>query len=201
LVRYCPGLRVLTFAACNSETLKRSKLLPRPSPRNQHLGRALHRCHRCSYLALTSPFSSRETPKSALNAIEIGLSTCEQNQCDGTVGFGGSPDEAYETTPDALIIDDTTLWSGAVAGLRRIRDTVLVARTVLRYTRHSLLVGDLATWFAVENGFGPKKDLSTKESRSVCKEWRKGGYKGNYRVRVEPDPAVLYRLYRPLLPA
>lgn len=34
-----------------------------------------------------------------------GASTCEVLQCDGTVGYGGSPDEAGETTLDAMIID------------------------------------------------------------------------------------------------
>lgn len=34
-----------------------------------------------------------------------GASTCERLQCDGTVGYGGSPDERGETTLDAMIID------------------------------------------------------------------------------------------------
>lgn len=41
----------------------------------------------------------------ALDAIEQGASVCEDQQCDGTVGFGGSPDEDGETTLDALIMD------------------------------------------------------------------------------------------------
>jgi isoaspartyl peptidase/L-asparaginase-like protein (Ntn-hydrolase superfamily) len=43
--------------------------------------------------------------KSALDAVEKGCSTCEDEQCDGTVGFGGSPDENGETTLDAMIMD------------------------------------------------------------------------------------------------
>ncbi len=34
-----------------------------------------------------------------------GCSTCENMQCDLTVGFGGSPDEMGQTTLDALIMD------------------------------------------------------------------------------------------------
>lgn len=41
----------------------------------------------------------------ALDAIEKGASVCEEEQCDGTVGYGGSPDEDGETTLDALIMD------------------------------------------------------------------------------------------------
>jgi len=43
--------------------------------------------------------------KSALDAVEIGCSTCETLQCDHTVGWGGSPDESGETTLDAMIMD------------------------------------------------------------------------------------------------
>lgn len=35
----------------------------------------------------------------ALDAIELGCQTCEENQCDGTVGYGGSPDENCEVCP------------------------------------------------------------------------------------------------------
>lgn len=41
----------------------------------------------------------------ALDAVEIGCMTCEKLQCDGTVGFGGSPDEKGETTLDAMIMN------------------------------------------------------------------------------------------------
>ena len=34
-----------------------------------------------------------------------GCAQCEQDQCDLTVGYGGSPDEDGETTLDAVIMD------------------------------------------------------------------------------------------------
>ncbi|KAK4152723.1 asparaginase [Chaetomidium leptoderma] len=141
-----------------------------------------------AYLSLTTKNASSTSSTAALDAVEIGCATCEQNQCEGTVGFGGSPDERCETTLDALIMDGTSLNSGAVGGLRRIRDAIAVARAVMERTRHSLLVGDLATRFAVEMGFGPEEDLATAESRARCEEWKNGGCQGNYRVGVEPDP-------------
>ena len=42
---------------------------------------------------------------SAIEALENGCTQCEIEQCDGTVGYGGSPDENGETTLDALIFD------------------------------------------------------------------------------------------------
>lgn len=35
----------------------------------------------------------------------IGCSKCEADQCDGSVGFGGSPDTLGETTLDAMVMD------------------------------------------------------------------------------------------------
>ena len=42
---------------------------------------------------------------SALDAVVAGCTQCEVDQCDGTVGYGGSPDESGETTLDAMIMD------------------------------------------------------------------------------------------------
>ena len=42
---------------------------------------------------------------SAMDALVEGCTQCERDQCDGTVGFGGSPDENGETTLDAMIMD------------------------------------------------------------------------------------------------
>ncbi|KAK4184489.1 asparaginase-domain-containing protein [Podospora australis] len=146
-----------------------------------------------AYLSLVN--SSQ--PASALDAVEIGCATCERNQCDTTVGFGGSPDENCETTLDAMIMDGTTMKTGAVAGMRRIKDAIGVARAVLLYTRHSLLVGDLATEFAVANGFR-EQDLSTEESTAKCSEWKRGGCRPNYRLNVSPDPDTSCGPYTPL---
>ncbi|KAK1753194.1 asparaginase-domain-containing protein [Echria macrotheca] len=144
-----------------------------------------------AYLALLNPATS------ALDAVEIGCATCERNQCDSTVGFGGSPDEACETTLDAMIMDGTTMKTGAVAGLRRVRDAIAVARHVLEHTAHSMLVGDHATEFAVENGFR-EEDLSTPESRERCRAWREANCQANYRINVAPDPTTSCGPYRPL---
>lgn len=143
-----------------------------------------------AYLALTDS-------SSALDAVEIGCSTCENNRCDGTVGYGGSPDENCETTLDAMIMDGVTMKSGAVAGLRRIKDAISVARHVLEHTSHTLIVGDHATEFAVQNGFVPE-DLSTPESRAKCNDWRKAKCQPNYRLQVFPAPNTSCGPYTPL---
>lgn len=131
-----------------------------------------------AFLALTGTTSNT----APIDAVQIGCSTCERNQCDGSVGYGGSPDENCETTLDALIMDGTTMNTGAVAGLRRVRDAIAVARLVLDYTEHSMLSGDLATDFAVQFGGFTADSLTTPESAAICEDWRSAACQPNYRA-------------------
>jgi len=48
---------------------------------------------------------SLEAGSNAVDAVVNGCSRCEEEQCDGSVGFGGSPDENGETALDAMIMD------------------------------------------------------------------------------------------------
>lgn len=144
-----------------------------------------------AYLALHGNGSS------ALDAVEIGCTTCEENQCDGSVGFGGSPDENCETTLDAMIMEGASMKSGAVAALRRVKNAIGVARAVLEHTTHTLLAGDLATAFAVENGF-TEEDLTTEASEERCQAWREASCQPNYRINVSPDASTSCGPYTPL---
>lgn len=145
-----------------------------------------------AYTTLTNGTST------ALDAVVAGCAACERNQCDGTVGWGGSPAESCETTLDAMLMDGTAMDIGAVAGLRRVRDAVAVARRVLEFTEHSMLAGDLATVFAVQNGFA-EEDISSAESREKCEEWKRGGCQPNFRRDVTPDPRASCGPYEPIL--
>ncbi|KHN76968.1 Putative N(4)-(beta-N-acetylglucosaminyl)-L-asparaginase [Toxocara canis] len=77
-----------------------------------------------------------------IESLLDGLSECERLQCDGTVGFGGSPDETGETRLDALVFDGPGHKMGAVGSLRRVRAAARVAYAVMKYTKHSFLVGE-----------------------------------------------------------
>lgn len=134
--------------------------------------------------------------KSALDAVEEGCSTCEDEQCDGTVGFGGSPDESGETTLDAMIMDGMTMNMGAVAALRRVKNAISVARCVLEHTQHSLLVGDLATQFAVSMGF-KEESLETNNSHNMWQQWKENDCQPNFWVNVKPDPSKFCGPYTP----
>ena len=146
-----------------------------------------------------SSFSSGSGFGTALDAVQAGCSTCEERQCDGSVGFGGSPDESCETTLDAMLMDGDDMNVGAVADLRRVKSAVTVARGVLERTTHSLLAGEQARRFAVELLGLEEEDLGTEASRRACEEWRGGWCQPNYRVNVSPDPERFCGPYTPLL--
>lgn len=125
--------------------------------------------------------------RSALDAIEESCSLCEEQRCRKTVGYGGSPDEAGETTLDALIMDGVTMDVGGVGLLRNIKSAISVARKVLHNTKHSLLGGELATKFAVEMGF-KEESLQTEESRKMWQDWRANNCQPNFWKNVFPNP-------------
>ncbi|KAJ1525930.1 hypothetical protein ONE63_009118 [Megalurothrips usitatus] len=129
----------------------------------------------------------QEEKGSALDAVEKGCTVCEKLQCDGTVGFGGSPDERGETTLDAMIMDGVTMNIGAVSDLRGIPDAISVARKVLDYTAHTMLAGNQATKFAVKMGF-KEQSLSTNKSLAIWQEWEKNKCQPNFWRNVSPDP-------------
>ncbi|NWH66919.1 ASPG asparaginase, partial [Geococcyx californianus] len=123
---------------------------------------------------------------SELDAVERGCGQCEIDQCDGSVGYGGSPDESGETTLDAMIMDGNTMEVGAVADLRHVKNAIGVARKVIEYTKHTLLVGEAASLFAVRMGF-PYEDLTTQKSLLIYSKWLNQSCQPNYWKNVVPD--------------
>ncbi|CAG2166585.1 unnamed protein product [Oppiella nova] len=134
---------------------------------------------------------------SAVDAIVSGCSTCEREQCDHTVGWGGSPDENGESTLDAMIMDGPSHKVGAVAGMRRVKDAISVARKVLDNTQHSLLVGDFATEFAVQMGF-KEENISSDWSLKTWEDWKANKCQPNYWQNVEPNPRENCGPYKPV---
>ncbi|KAM3831091.1 N(4)-(beta-N-acetylglucosaminyl)-L-asparaginase [Vipera latastei] len=123
---------------------------------------------------------------SELDAVEKGCGQCEIEQCDGSVGYGGSPDEHGETTLDAMIMDGNTMQVGAVADLRRIKNAIGVARKVIEHTKHTFLVGESASLFAESMGF-PSEDLTTQNSVSMYVNWLNQNCQPNFWKNVTPD--------------
>ncbi|CAC5359607.1 AGA [Mytilus coruscus] len=133
---------------------------------------------------------------SAVDAVVAGCSQCEASQCRGTVGFGGDPDENGETTLDAMIMDGYFDSLPPVAALRMVKPAIAVARAVMDYTEHTLLVGDQASLFAKDMGF-TVETLTTNKSYIDWKNWIDNKCQPNFRQNVIPNPKTSCGPYKP----
>jgi len=108
----------------------------------------------------------------ALDAVEKGVNQAELDPENTSVGFGGLPDEEGEVTNDAILFWGPTHAVGAVGGMKRIKRPISVARKVMEKTKHTLLVGDDATRFAVKMGW-MEEELLTEKARRLWEAWKK----------------------------
>ena len=116
---------------------------------------------------------------SALDAIEMGCKVCEEKQCDTSVGYGNHPDTHAHTSLDAMIMDGDTFDVGSVGFIRKFRDVISIARYVMVYTSHTLLVGEGAEEFASMMGF-PIHSATTNESVSIFESWTAANCQPNF---------------------
>ena len=106
-----------------------------------------------------------------LDAGVEGVKIQELDPDDMSVGYGGLPNEDGVVQLDASCIHGPTKRAGAVGALEGIKTPSEVARLVLKYTNHILLVGAGAKRFALSYGF-KDEDLLTPKSREVWLKWR-----------------------------
>lgn len=105
----------------------------------------------------------------ALDAVTAAVVALEDDPLFNA-GTGSVLNAEGEAEMDAGAMDGSTLGSGGVACLRRVRNPVLVARRVLEATDCVLLAGEAATAFAREQGF-PDYDPVTVRRRT---QWQAG---------------------------
>lgn len=106
-----------------------------------------------------------------LDAAVEGVKIQELDPSDNSVGYGGLPNEEGVVQLDASCMHGPTRRAGAVAALEGIKTPSAVARLVLKYTDHIMLVGEGAKRFALSYGF-KEEDLLTPESRELWLRWR-----------------------------
>jgi len=119
-----------------------------------------------------------------LDALIAGVNIVELDPTEMYVGYGGLPNADGVVQLDSCCMHGPRKRAGGVAALEGVRTPSRVARAVMEYTDHHLLVGAGAQAFARQMGFTIDADLNTEASRRKWLEWKQ---------RVDPahwlDPA------------
>jgi N4-(beta-N-acetylglucosaminyl)-L-asparaginase len=106
-----------------------------------------------------------------LDAAVEGVKIQELDPSDNSVGYGGLPNEEGVVQLDASCMHGPTKRAGAVGCLEGIKTPSEVARLILKYTNHIMLVGKDAQRFAMSYGY-KLEDLLTPASREAWLRWR-----------------------------
>ncbi|HXY68314.1 MAG TPA: N(4)-(beta-N-acetylglucosaminyl)-L-asparaginase [Gemmatimonadales bacterium] len=126
-----------------------------------------------------------------LDAVIEAVKIEELDPDDMYVGYGGLPNAEGVVQLDAACMHGPTRRAGAVGALEGIKTPSEVAKCVLRYTNHILLVGRGAQDFAVQFGF-KIEDLLTDRAREAWLHWRANlNPSDNYRDVPESQPMVV----------
>jgi N4-(beta-N-acetylglucosaminyl)-L-asparaginase len=113
-----------------------------------------------------------------LDSLIAGVNIVELDPEDTSVGYGGRPNADGVVQLDSCCMHGPKKQAGGVAALEGIRAPSLVAKAVMDYTDHHLLVGEGAQRFARNLGFEIEDDLNTEKSRKQWLEWKR---------RIDPD--------------
>lgn len=113
-----------------------------------------------------------------LDALIAGVNIPELDPLETGIGYGALPNANGVIELDASCMHGPKKRAGAVACLEGVRTPSPVAKAVMEYTDHHLLVGAGAQQFARNMGFTVEADLNTDTSRRLWREWKR---------RVDPE--------------
>jgi N4-(beta-N-acetylglucosaminyl)-L-asparaginase len=132
-----------------------------------------------------------------LDALIAGVNIVELDPTEMYVGYGGLPNADGVVQLDSCCMHGPLKRAGGVAALEGVRTPSRVAKAVLDFTDHHLLVGAGAQSFAREMGFTIEADLNTEASRAKWLEWKRRVDPGHWldpKKRVEAGEAASRRM-------
>src|SRR5215212_110999 len=132
----------------------------------------------CTENAVTRAFRLITEGKDVLDALIAGVNIPENDPLETGIGYGALPNADGIVQLDSSCMHGPKKRAGAVACIQGVRTPSLVAKAVMEYTDHHLLVGDGAKQFAREMGFNIEDDLNTDNSRQLWREWKR---------RIDPE--------------
>lgn len=103
-------------------------------------------------LALNKGYDSLSEGKSALDAVEIAVSSLEDSPLFNA-GKGSVFTHEGKHEMDAAIMEGKNLNAGAVAGVEGIKNPIQLARKIMEQSDHVFLAGNGALAFAKQQGF------------------------------------------------
>jgi len=118
-------------------------------------------------------FASMAKGDDVLDSLIAGVNIVELDPEDTSVGYGGLPNADGVVQLDSCCMHGPRKQAGGVAAIEGIRSPSLVAKAVMDYTDHHLLVGHGAQVFARNMGFEVEDDLNTERSRELWLNWKR----------------------------
>lgn len=99
--------------------------------------------------AVLAGYKALQDGKTSLDAVEIAIRIMEDSPLFNA-GKGAVFTNDGKNELDASIMDGKTQAAGAVAGLRRVKNPITLARAVMEKSPHVMMIGDGAEKFATE---------------------------------------------------
>ena len=136
-------------------------------------------------------FEKMASGEDPLDAAIAGVNIQELDPSDQSVGLGGLPNEDGVVQLDASCMHGPTRRAGAVGCIEDIATPSLVAKAVMDYTDHIMLVGPGAKKFALAMGF-KEQNLLTEKSRQDWMRWKSRLNKNDAWLDHDEDIKIKY---------